>query len=537
MEFGKVAVIGTIALALLCGCGGGSGSGGSTSTTIKIGEASVTYQGSPVKPFVEAGQGAVTVTGMAGAAYSNIGLVPNQNLDNSLICLGGYGDLITETLSGVQNVIAPPGVAPVYGVFTHDRHIVFLGVGLSDNEPYIYECNYDGTNLQKVLTNPVGSESTMAWSPNDQKMAWVDTSANLWVSNTDGSDAVLMGAGGAYPSFSPDGTTLVFLGTNGGGYTQLYTEPISGGTPTAISGQSSTTNYEFPSFMNSDEEVMCTVAGTSSESIAFFATAGGSVGDLSEPSIDTYQYQSCLGPDGKTLVFMNGPTGGPDTPTIALATGADSTPLPDPGNVLFPQWSPYYSSQTFVGNGGSMTTSSAGFLWGQQGDGFSSFLTFTASNPSSATITAETPSGSGALVFDIHASAISTLKYTNGYYFSIYGVNPNSGTTDILVSFDSTSGQVETVAPFVEARTATKPLQQAGSLVFKARFSAVYDAKGNNLAVNGASKVALDVKSGKVVGLADSTGDPITVPSVIKSRSAPSRAALEVVAKLLKAAK
>jgi hypothetical protein len=148
-----------------------------------------------------------------------------------------------------------------------------------------------------------------------------------------------------------------------------------------------------------------------------------------------------------------------------------------------------------------MFNSAAGFLWGQNGDAFSSFVTFTASTPNSATITSAAPAGGSELIFDIHATSLTGLKFTNCYYGQITSVIPaeSSAVSDVLVTFDSSTGLVGTIAPFIAKRTALKQTQQGSGLTYQAQFTGVWDAKGHNLAPNGASQVAIDPKTGATV--------------------------------------
>jgi len=74
------------------------------------------------------------------------------------------------------------------------------------------------------------------------------------------------------------------------------------------------------------------------------------------------------------------------------------------------------------------------------------------------------------------------------------------GTTDALVTIDSTSGLVTAVAPFVAIRgAAAVSSKTANGLLYRAKFTAVYDAHGKNLAPNGASSIVLDPTHGSVV--------------------------------------
>lgn len=501
------------------GCGGASGGKGvSVSQTIKVGQATVSFSGS-ARPFVSLGTGNVTVTGMSGASYGTIAITPTQSLVNSQILLSDNGTITMVSLDGmVTSLPTPTGVYGVFGTFTHDGHIVYLGVSpVGGQQLNLYEANYDGSNAHELFATDLYPFSTFAVSSNDQKVAWVDTSANLWVSNLNGTGATKLLTGGTVPSFSPDGNTVAFQEKTGS-YFQIYTVPATGGTPVLLPGQSSTANDEFPQWLLDDECVSFTQDNGASDSIQYLEyPSGGLFALLSPPTGETAQIMAAPAPDGQTVVYLDGVYGqdGDGVPVTSTFTGSNVQSLPVPtGSYAYPQWSPYFGPQTFVGNGGTLFTSSAaGFLWGQNGDGFSSFLAFQAANPGSATITPVGQAGGSPLIFDIHASQLTGLKYLNNFYGGVNSVSFANGTTDALVSFDSETGLVQAIASFLAKPEGTRALQEGSDLRFAGGFSAVYDAKGRSLAPSGASRMTLDSKTGKVVGLADLSGRPIAAPA------------------------
>jgi hypothetical protein len=219
-----------------------------------------------------------------------------------------------------------------------------------------------------------------------------------------------------------------------------------------------------------------------------------------------FDNQPSYSPDGNYIAFMRSSTyQGPASLTVAGDQGQSPVDDADPNPVglVNPAWSPFPASQLFVGSGGKMYASAAGFLWGQNGDVFSSLLTFTATTPSSATITPQGTTGNSSLVFDLAANSITGLKYTNGYYATTTTVVPGASAaiSNVLVSFSATSGQVDTVAPFLATRSAAKPVSKSvgNQLVCSGKFLAIWDAQGHNLAPGGATQVVIDQSSGKLV--------------------------------------
>jgi hypothetical protein len=96
----------------------------------------------------------------------------------------------------------------------------------------------------------------------------------------------------------------------------------------------------------------------------------------------------------------------------------------------------------------------------------------------------------------VHADTVTSIKYVNAYYSNPIVVSP--GTSDALVSIDSTTGQITSVAPFVATRGASLQ-HKSGSLQYTAKFTAIYDAHGKNLAPYGASSIVFDPKHGGLV--------------------------------------
>lgn len=511
-------------LATTAGCGGGGG-GGPVATgpaSLKLGEAQISYTGS-AKPFVASGSGSVTVTGMSGASYSNIAIVPNQTLDNLLI-VGGAADL--QTINPVTGVLSPsltgldPGF-PITQCFTNDGHIVFTAYSPSGGNAFAYECNYDGSGLKKI--NNSNPTFEIAWAPNNNLIAWTDPSYNLWVSSPNGANPVKISSNYCFvPSFSPNSEGVVFdYEAIEGGNDLIYFSSVSGGGATPLPLQDSEDNYFYPVWCPDSAALLCTFDNGSQRYLDEFNLAGNLIGTVNQPSSIMDQEQASIAPDGKTIAFDFGSTYEADPLNLAVSSVSGNDPSTIYSNALttfsFPQWSPYPGPQDFVGSAGSMFGSASGFLWGQNGDVMTGFAAFTTTAPNSTTITPETANGSNDLIYDVHSSSITGLKYTTGYYCQIVNAYSNipSGSTDVLVSFNSQTGQIGTIAPFIQSRAAVKPTRRGSGLSFQANFLAVFNAKGQNLAPSGASQVELDEKAGVPLTIIGDSGQslPITVPT------------------------
>lgn len=507
MKFSWLAAFAAVAC-VLAGCGGGSASSGAMTSNLKLGQASVTYSGS-AQPFVAQGSGSITVTGMCGASYSNLSLFPTKSLNNTCLLYGDSAGIVwTCTPSGAPFAQINNSGSPMYaGAFTNDGHLL-VAVENSGGQFTLCECNYDGSGLTQLFSTPIDPAWGFACSPNNTKVAWLDSTDKLWISNLNGTSPVQLASQGFMPAFSPDGNTVAFA-AYAGNYVQIYTVPSTGGTATKYPGQDAIQNYMYPSWLPGGAGIGCEVSDSGVNFICGMSSSGNLLWEVQTPDSSPDDVDPSLAPDGKTIAFERD-----GYLTTSLFNGADASEIATStygGTASGLRWSPYPSPQTFVGNVGTMFGSAAGFLWGQNGTAFASLLVFTSSAPSSATITPEAASSgygymggaSGALVFDIHAKSITGLKFTNGYYAQVTTVIPGgaSAQSDALVSFDASSGSVSAIAPFIATRGALKPEQQGDSLTFDARFLGVWDGKGKNLAPQGASEVTIDRKTGKMLRL------------------------------------
>lgn len=442
---------------------------------------------------------------MSGASYSNISLIPSKTLDNTLILFSdSAGGLWTVTPSGKMNFISQWGFPALCATFTNDGHILCDAIDPLASQAYVSECNYDGSNFAPVITTSAAA-SSVGISSNAGKVAWVDSGGSLHVSNFNGSSETTITGLSTFPNLNYN--KVAYEQFNASEYQQILTAYASGGTGSLWPGQSSTSNNRNPAWL-SFYQIIFDWDNGSRRGIEVLDNNGLVDTSVTQPSGVTDDEQPAPGPDGRSIAWMRGTYNG----VLSLVTGTYNG-----GNVQtlvsgsssfqigLPQWSPYFGTQTFVGAGGTMFTSSAaGFLWGQDGDEFSSLVSFTASNPSSATVVPETSSATGAdLVFDIHANSLTGLMFTNCYYGQVNTVIPgqSSSVTDVLISFNSSTGQVDTIAPFVSNRGAAKPAVQGGDLVFDARFSGVWNGKGKNVAPNGASQLAIDGSTGKLAAM------------------------------------
>ena len=143
------------------------------------------------------------------------------------------------------------------GVITGESRIAF--VSNRESESAVYTMDGYGLNVQRVSTPDMTFCAFPSWSPDGTRLAYVGTTGDLfanddaevqvWVSAANGSEHIqvshaISNVAFAQPSWSPDGTRLAF---------QSRSEPEGGGDPTSIinivraSDGESERNLAFPS--------------------------------------------------------------------------------------------------------------------------------------------------------------------------------------------------------------------------------------------------------------------------------------------------
>ncbi len=501
-------VAAAVSLALLIsGCGGSSsGSGGSgPSQNIAVGHFSVGFSG-PLKPSVASSSGSVVVTGMAGPITS-INAIPAKLLSNTTLAFVSGGQIWTASNGVVQPITSVTG-DPGSPTFSHNGQIAFTALDPVSHKRQIYTCNYDGSGLSQLTSNAT-DHINIAWSPNNSKIAFSDTS-NLYTVTSNGATQTLVsgaGTGAMMPTWSPDSSKIAYCFPTGG-TPQIFIINASGGSPVQITNQSSAVLY--PSWSPDGSKIAYTLQSLPVGVYVTDAMQNGNTIQVDKSFAPDSNYQQpTFSPDSLQLSYLiEEETSGLNDLYTSTVSGANPSIVQTSGigtSPSFPVWSPFPGPKLLVGSGGAFYPSASGFLAAENGDAFSSFVAFTSTTPANATVTAQTSGGNGALVFLISAGVlggsdnITGLKYTNSYYGAYVNVIPtsNSAVPQALVSFSSATGQVTGMVPFAQAGSgAARSVSANGHLVFSGKFSGVWNAKGKNLAPQGASQVELDPKTG-----------------------------------------
>lgn len=495
---------------IVAGCGGGSGVGGGDSTATRVasvGSMQVTYKSlAAVTPLVEATMNGAVFTSMDSAAYTGLNFIPNGSLANTLIAYDRGQSIVTQPgLGGPENQLTTLTTDPHRATWSQDGRIAVVAWDYGTAQNQIFVMGADGAGYKRITSDTTdGNKDFPAWSYNNAKIAYA-TNHGLWVMNTDGTNQQLLfdAPTGAIsrPAWSPDGTKIAYEVLSGG-HNQIFVTSYPAGTNTPLTPIDTTRECLDPAWSPDGNKIAFSMLDASSNYHIYVIDPSGQFQNQVTSDAANDDFPS-FSPDGKMVVFQRTPAAGAislwtcsqDGQNLSqFATGA----YPGDG---WPSWSPLPKKRTFVGVGGLMGTGASGFLLGQVGGFFSSIVTFTATTPSSAHITAE-PAQAGApvVVYLFAADSITDLRFTNGYYTGPTVVIPTQSPAvkQTLISVNTTTGTVVSSVP-VASKMAPKASKTSGRLAYDGQFAGIFDAHGKNIAPGGANHVEFNAKTGAVV--------------------------------------
>jgi len=506
-------------LAVGCGGGGGAGSVGNVTgptQTGKIGPIAVSYSGHP-QAQVNGFSNQVTAEGQAGASYASLSMNPAPNLNSTFL-------LFTREVAGDQIYTLSPYSSQTASLFVHTSTnayptishsgVIAFETNPNTGNPSLVTMKSDGSG-ERVLSVPGYTGGIPAISPNGQTIAYQDSAGDLYTVPVGGGTPtkIYTGLGGSNdspPVWSPTSNQIAFTDfRSGSAYWNTFTIASTGGAITNVTPLAYQSDEVLAEAWSPDGTTLAVreyAPGASTTNILTFNLAGGS--DITVTQSGFSDSHACFSPDGQRIVFYRNNAGGA-TPGIYISDVVGTNMqllLADPGTaptgpVLSIAWSPFLETQTFVGAYGAITTSPVdGFLVAQCASQFASLLTFTATTPSTATISQSANNASGApMIFTLGADSINNISYTNSYNGGHTSI-PLTSTSLTLVSIDGVTGQVDLVAPAIVGKAHPMASRSSGSATtYTGPFSAIFDGKGKNLAPSGATTLEIDKTTGKLI--------------------------------------
>ncbi|RYG38070.1 hypothetical protein EON81_04715 [bacterium] len=208
-------------------------------------------------------------------------------------------------------------------------------------------------------------------------------------------------------------------------------------------------------------------------------------------------YSASVSPDG-TRWAVNGDR----VFTTELAPKSVNYVTPDlPSADQGVNWQPALGVTKFVGSGGRLGTASAGIVAtnrsGPGRNGLASLVSWDCQTRSTSTISddATTP-GVGSKSYTIEADRLTALRFANRPLFQASSIVSASGTANgAIVTVDAEDGIVTSIVVFQETRGAKPTVRnEGGRKIVEGSIQSVWNAKGENLAPQGASRVQLDQK-------------------------------------------
>jgi len=523
---GMIGVVATSLVAAGCGGGGSAGLGsqsGSPSTKT-LGNTRSSFFGTPSTQQSTNSSG-VSITGLSGAAFVYIDLYPQKTLANTSIAYARGGQIWTYNVAtGTSNMItALTGNAGFSGgpSWTNAGHIAFSTTKADGTPLNTYTCKPDGSGLSKL---PISANSVLqrpAYAPNYNYIAGYNTTNDLCVESSTGGSPVILVSHTNLDQVGSVGwlnSSTIFFQENVSGTEQLFQIPVSGGTPTAVTAfnNATTGTYDLQASASLDGTTIAYNSGgaTTPATTILNLTTGSSLNvtalnmNYLYPTIAPNNTQFAVWGEDQGTTLNDGSFGiysaliDGENPVLISAdpTGGAGTSA---YTSSFPSWQPFPTYQRMVGATGPLGTTSSGYFLAQNGDAFSSMLSYTAVTPSKVVVTPPANgSSSNAQVYTVIADTISNIDWTNSYY--VAGTSQTlTGATGFLVSFSSATGQIGFVSTFNGPSTQFKrqatSAQSNSQITYSGHFKNVFDATGRNLAPNGASSIVIDNKTGKVV--------------------------------------
>ena len=496
-----------MALAFVWGCGGGGGSTPSGSGGDIDSGMFTTRAAGPSNVLTTGGSGMV-IGGLFGTSFSIVRLMqppmtqvlegdPYQRmqLTGSLFGTVRYYDYRLGKIIIPEMGPTPYGNAPGTLVSPVGNRIVYSPYDAPSGNFQICTANLDGTGFSRLTS---GSWADLpSYSP-DGSIIIFRRSGQIWRMATTGSGQTQISneasANVGRARFSADGNYVYYLAGN-----QIRRMSPTGASPSTVAFTGFDSLYDFD-FTPDGTIYAIGALGGNPRCIVRFPNGGSNQFNLSysPTTID-------IAPDGrKAALTESGGTRIVDGTSNTIQIDSAGTVVPDITDV---QWTPWITGRTLVGGSSGMYGASvAGFAYSVVGDRLASFMTASSPTPSSVTFTGMAPSGNSQpnLIVTINAPAgLTSVQYQNGYWgWKQTPVASNLGANGAMVVYDNDGGEIAFIVPYLASGPSGLPSPRSTGSVktFNGKFLGIIDAKGKNLAPNGASSVTIDASSGELKG-------------------------------------
>ncbi|HLK55825.1 MAG TPA: hypothetical protein VKU00_04650 [Chthonomonadaceae bacterium] len=479
----------------LAGCGGGSGLAGNSNLaggasrpaattgaeqTLQVGPF-LTRAAGAISPPVTAGSSGAVTTGITGTIT---GLTLNETVPSQLASKiyfmrsqdGVHYSICSANPDGSNiTTVVTPANGTLYGSFAVSHHNTLIAYTVQTTDSAgkitsqdIYIAKADGSS--PVALTAKGINDSPSFSPDGSKVVFRrltttvangqrSTVADIYtlklnatqltnLTNNDGTGV------DTYPSFSPDGSKIVYVRPYvQGGENHIYVMNADGSGVTELTGNDRT-SWDAPAFSPDGSKIVCihiVVGNNGTNHDVCLMNSDGS-GQTTIDDVQNFSYgdsHPVFSPDSKIVLFGTDFSNG-SWLTRVNTDGSNRTYLTKGIYDILPEWASTSPTLPLIGSNGIFGASANGFFYSQQDSTavLPCLATFTVGTSSTAQLTALSGISAASLLmaFSLQADSITSLTYVNNLVNLTGPINPSNialpnGTNNALFTFNGTTGQ------------------------------------------------------------------------------------------------